>query len=192
MKHSVKLAALVLAMLLVFVLAACGNQPQPDVDDPVVTGSSTPAEVVPGSFSADDLVINIGGKTFKITDSVEDFISALGEGYEYTEAISCAYEGMDKFYIWAMSELATVPPDGKDTVSSFYTSDPEIKTAKSLGAGSSRGEIVAVYGNDYDETSSIITFYAGEKGSIKTPTLFFDMSGDTVQGFGLSAGNSAG
>ena len=56
-----------------------------------------------GSKAAADPALKIGGVTIEDTlsaASVLDVLNGLSGSYEYAEAISCVYDGMDKTYTY--------------------------------------------------------------------------------------------
>ena len=64
---------IVISALLALLLAGCGGKAAPV--DPALT---------------------IDGVTFTPESAVADVLETLGEAYEYYEALSCVYDGMDK------------------------------------------------------------------------------------------------
>jgi len=180
---------LLLALLLTF--TACGGQPQPgdpgEIGEPQDGGGKSA-----GSFALADIAVVINGKTLTLDSPIEDFFEALGDDYDYLEGPSCAYEGLDKAYIYELTELSTVPPEGVETLAELYTADPAIKTPKGIGVDSSRDDVIAAYGDGYVEVGSVLHYYAGEKDSVKTPQLVFEFEGGEVSGFSMLSGKSAG
>ncbi len=43
-------------------------------------------------FGEEDLTLTVGGSTYRIQDNIEMVLSQLGDGYEYSEGRSCAYD----------------------------------------------------------------------------------------------------
>ena len=70
-----KILTVFLAFAMLFSIAACSEAQE-------VSESSDPG------FSAADLSLSHSGSTYKCDVHIEDVISALGEGYTYSEAMS--------------------------------------------------------------------------------------------------------
>ena len=60
------------------------------------------------------LFIAINGKTYYLREDSAALIAALGDGYEYSEMVSCVYDGKDKTFAYDGITVSTVPVDGKD------------------------------------------------------------------------------
>ena len=78
-----------------------------------------------GSKAAADPALKIGGVTIEDTlsaASVLDVLNGLGGSYEYAEAISCVYDGMDKTYTYENAVVYTYPDGGVDKLMELYCS----------------------------------------------------------------------
>ncbi|MCL2056891.1 MAG: hypothetical protein FWH02_06710 [Oscillospiraceae bacterium] len=125
-------------------------------------------------FSGDDLRLNIGGKFYTLEMDIEDIIAEFGTGFEYAEAQSCDYDGLDKTFIYDTAQFFTYPSGENDLVSEVYSDSPDARTSRGLGVGASRDDVLAAYGSDCRDTSYQI-IYTAEEGA-----LYFDMDGDEV------------
>lgn len=147
-------------------------------------------------FTSDMIAVKYKGTDVSINTLAQPFIDKLGDNYEYEEAESCAYNGMDKKYTYELEggyvELSTIPLlDGEDTVCEVYVTGQGITTAGGIGIGDSVHDIEAVYGTDFTcETVSdygredcymLLTYWAGEKNSPATPQLSFTLDPDTLE-----------
>lgn len=156
----------------------------------------SPTEENPLEFTSDMIAVDVSGMQVSINELAQPMIDALGSGYEYEEAESCAYNGMDKKYTYTMTdgyvELSTIPLlDGKDTVCEIYVTCPGIKTSKGIGIGDNVHDIEAVYGTNFTcETVSdygredcymLLTYWAGEQSSPTTPQLSFTLDPESLE-----------
>lgn len=132
-----RLAFLLTAAALLLCLCACG-------------GDSA-------SFSADDLSLTVHGVTVTAETPAADILSALGQDYDYAEAISCVYEGMDKTFDYADVTLYTYPDGETDRLMELYCTG-DVQTAKGLGLGASKDDIVKCYGQGYTEAGSVLAY----------------------------------
>jgi len=152
--------------------------------------SSTPESS--GSFSGSDLAFIISGKTVKLDQNISIIKDLLGAPKEYDEVESCAYTGLDKFYVYKEIEVSTLPIDG-DLICAIDALKNTVKTEKGVTIGSPLRQIEAAYGKDYTLENGVLIYWAGPKGNPKTPQLYFMLDrGDNVESFGMYNGKSAG
>ncbi len=95
------------------------------------------------AFKSGETVIAMGAEAAGI-------LSALGQPSSTFERESCAYQGKDKVYTYEGFELSTYPVDGKDYVSSVYLLDDTAATQEGIKIGSSKEDVLRVYGDGYD------------------------------------------
>ena len=93
---------LIAAIALCLIMAACSP-----------SGTNN-ADALTGAFTDKDLGIAIDGKTYYLREDSAALIAALGDGYEYSEMVSCVYDGKDKTFAYDGVTVSTVPVDGKD------------------------------------------------------------------------------
>lgn len=107
-----------------------------------------------------DLVVSAPGGQIEFDQHIDDVLAVLGNDYEYYEAISCAYDGMDKTFAYDGLDIYTYP-DGQDdyVVEMIITSD-SYKTTRDITVGSTRDEVIAAYGEDFSETAVMIEYEA--------------------------------
>ena len=126
MKH-MKWMAYSLIILLLLAMVACGEETPPVSDG------------IPFSLTCH-------GVTVTPHEKVTPVIAALGEGYEYHESASCAFEGLDKVYTYADIEIYTYPKGDEDYVLSVALRSDAVTTDKGLTIGSSCDEVLDAYG----------------------------------------------
>lgn len=121
--------------------------PGPDgSDDPNVT-EPAPTETMPGPFDEEaDMGVVINGKIFRVHDYVDDILSELGDGYEYSEAISCTRDGYEKTYEYDGISIFTLPDEDGDIIYMIEITGGAYKTVRGIGAGSTMDELFAAYG----------------------------------------------
>ena len=80
---------------------------------------------------------------------MSDLLKKLGDNYHYSEAMSCAYDGMDKIFSYEEYDVYTYPDGDIDRVSeiSIYTADAA--TTKGLKVGDSVERMEELYGAGY-------------------------------------------
>ncbi len=78
-------------------------------------------------------ILEIGGTTLDASSSsVEEALTALGDGYTYAEAVSCVYDGMDKTYTYPDAVVYTYPDGGTDRLMELYCTGGDVKTPQAL------------------------------------------------------------
>lgn len=152
-----------------------------DPDESESTGSSetTDQEEV-ASFDADDLRIVVDDSSFTMLEDAAGLLSLLGDDYQYSEAESCVFEGMDKTFDYGDLLVYTVPSgdidllDGYDIIAGDYT------TTAGIGLGSTRDEVLAAYGDPADDSDYMIYNESGNPENIGEPrlTIVLGSSGD--------------
>ena len=81
--------------------------------------------------------------------NMAEVLAALGDADSYFEAASCAFEGLDKTYMYGHVEVDTYPQGEEDFISSIYFLDDLAVTNEGVRVGSSKEEMEAAYGTDY-------------------------------------------
>ncbi len=141
-----KILVLVATMLMLgLVLTSCSGGTTSSSGEQTDTGYT---------FQANSITVAMNAKA-------ADLVDKLGE-YEYFEAPSCAFQGMDKTYTYAGFELMTYEQDKVDYVLSITLRDDSLTTPEGVTIGSSLADVKTAYGDDFtqDENS-----YQYKKGS---------------------------
>ena len=113
--------------------------------------SAKEAELTGFTFIAGDTVIAMNADAAPILEE-------LGEWENYVETTSCAFKGLDKTYSYPGFDLYTYPLDGKDNVNSVYFVDDTVSTPEGIHIGSTKEEMEAAYGTDYEEEFGAYTY----------------------------------
>lgn len=103
----------------------------------------------------------------------EAIIAGLGEYTDYFEAKSCAFNGIDRTYIYADYEVYTYPYNGVDYISGIYLMETA-QTNEGLKIGDTYDRMIELYGEDYTEDIGLYTY---EKDSTKLDVL---IEGDSI------------
>ena len=135
-----KIFALVLAMMLVLTMAACGGESTPETTQPKVQGPTQP-DAASWKYTVRDVNIMMHAEAAPI-------IEALGEPVSYTEEASCAFTGLDKTYYYGGFYLQTYPMGEEDFVYSLWLVDDSSTTPEGIYIGASQAEVEAAYGTE--------------------------------------------
>lgn len=124
-----RISIFLLAVIMLFSLAGCG-----------ATESDQQEENF--SFTYNGTKITLGAEATSI-------LNALGEPRSYTEAPSCAFDGMDKTYYYGSFYLSTYPMEGKDYVYNLWFADDGLATDEGIRIGSPQSQVEDAYGKEY-------------------------------------------
>lgn len=134
MKIKITVSALILAVLVLF--SSCTNK-------------------VSASFDVKGTEIKCGMEMSKLLDEFKDL------KYDYSESISCEYNGLDKVYDFSDSGFViyTYPENDKDYVLEIAVTSKDItqKDGK-LKIGMSKADIEALYGTDYENEGELMVY----------------------------------
>ena len=165
---------LIALLALVMVFAACGA---PAADAPADNSEPT---VLTGAFSEKDLGIAVQGKIHYLREDSTEVLAALGEDYEYSEMVSCVYDGKDKTYAYAGITVNTVPVDGKDIIEMFTITDTAYTTLRGITVGATRDEVIAAYGEEYFDDGWLNYTMTNDQTDVQAERIQFEMNGDAV------------
>ena len=143
-------------------------------------------------FSKEDLSLTVAGTEITPDTPVSDILAALGEDYDYAEAISCVYTGMDKTYTYAAVTLYTYPDGERDRLMELYCEGADVKTSRGITIGASKADVTAQYGSGYVETGSILSYELPASAGENLPaSLYFLMRDGKVAAIAVTAEHRA-
>ncbi|MFA7412511.1 MAG: hypothetical protein WCZ27_09765, partial [Tissierellaceae bacterium] len=161
-----KYLILVLAALL---LTGCGKQADKVEDtgeDLTVNqqGENSPGESGKQAEGKEDLGFSFTSGDLKIylNQEATPFVKTLGNAMEQFEAPSCAFQGMDVFYVYPGFELSTYPLEGSHYVSTIDFIDDSVSTEEGIYIGSSLEDVISKYGDNYQQSGDIYTYVSGD------------------------------
>ena len=102
-----------------------------------------------------------GTTKIAIDDDVAPILASLGEWRDYAESASCAFEGLDKVYVYAGFEIQTYPMGEKDFVYMIILQDDTVATEKGIRIGDTKDAVIAAYRIPDEQTDNSLT-YKGE------------------------------
>ena len=114
--------------------------------------------------------IDIDGTTLTCRMDMEDVLSAFSEyEYEYSESISCAYNGLDKIYDYKDKGFTvyTYPDGDKDYVLEVvvYSEDISQMDGK-VKVGMSQQDLESMYGTDYSKDGDALSYTIKDEQSM--------------------------
>lgn len=168
--------ALLLAVLLLVGLAACSGN-----------GAGTTA-TANDKFSKNDLYLTIHGTKYTCDGLVDELLATFGEDYTYAEAISCAYDGLDKNFAYDELDIYTRPDGEKDIVTELCAYDG-VESSKNIVIGSSADSVRSAYGEPTAENARLMKYLlAPASAESEGASLYFKLNSDgAVTAIGITA-----
>lgn len=155
-----KLICILLSVVLLLSLAACGGTETPPVQDNTPAPSdSTPVEEqkkpedVFHFIWLDEGVKLIPGNPFDP--------SLLPDANDMFEVPSCAIEGTDNVYSYDAFELTAYNDGTGEVIYSIYLLDPNVTTAEGLYLGDDRTTVEKLYGTDCEDIDGELVYTKG-------------------------------
>lgn len=161
MKRSIFLA---MAIIVLAATVACGEADRPAA-----------------GFGPEDLYLDVGEAQYRLGTNIETVLAHLGEGYEYSEGISCDYDGLDKAFLYEDVEFYTWPMPEGDLVNEIYSQSPRVATSRGLAVGAAKKDVLAAYGEGAEDTGYQL-LYSAEGGA-----LCFDLENDVVTAVSITS-----
>jgi len=155
-------------LLCVFMLSSCDSpangqvspSPAPGEDSPDPT-QNQPHETasVP---TPDGFYFVFRGNTVRLDADIDDVLAALGTPQSTFDLPSCAFEGIDRFFLFPGMQLQTYPIGGRDRVHTIMFTDDSVTTVNGIYLGSTLDQVFAAYGHEYDYSYGMYTFTRGK------------------------------
>ena len=170
-----KLITVILALILVLSLAACGDG-----------GGSTPANNSSGGNTtpsgndknnAEDYYFQKGDLKIHMKDPAAPILEKLGEAKSSYEAPSCAFDGMDVIYSYPGFDLMTFVNNGEGIISGVVLRDDTVETVEGIYIGSDKAAVEKAYGKLEDGANNMKLV----KGSCELLIIFTDGVVSSIQ-----------
>lgn len=161
MKKTLSIALVIVSLMMVFCLASC-------------SGAGGKLQTI----KIGNAELACGVEMSKVLDAFSDY------EYEYSESISCAYNGLDKIYDYTNEGFCiyTYPVEDKDFILEIVVTSEDIKQADGkVYVGMSKDEVIALYGEDFTQDGDCITYVVKDE-----QTAYFMLYEDKVIEYGIS------
>lgn len=165
-----KLFAMLLAVLMVLSLAACGEKQDADSDIVFTRGPEEETEPAAQETQGEEIQAAEGQYTFTV-EGVELIpgtafdASLLGEPASVYEVPSCAIEGTDNVYNYETFEVTAYDDGTGEVIYSIYFLDPNLTTNEGLALGDSADKVIELYGEGYVQDGNA-KIYTGTLGQL--------------------------
>ena len=174
-KNMKRVLAILLTIALLTVLVGCDKKEQPKDTQaqttaaPAVETTNAPEEettVVPEETTAPEQVVDedvfsftYQGVTLVPGNAFDS--AALPEAESVYQVPSCAIEGTDNVYSYGDIEVTAFNDGSGEVIYSVYIVDANTPTAEGLYIGDTLDQVIAVYGEDYTQENSQLTYQKG-------------------------------
>ena len=98
------------------------------------------------------------GVRIGLNDNMADVLAQIGEPNYMFESPSCAFDGIDRIFYFDGFIIDTFPRGDNDYVLAIVITDRSLLTPEGIGLGSSFDNMVAAYGNDYDNMLDLFSY----------------------------------
>lgn len=132
------------------------------------------------ALSANDFQLNINGKSYETGADIQTVIGELGSEYEYSDGLSCAYDGLDKTYVYDMATFYTNPLSQGDIVVEIYTDNPSVSTSKGVIVGMTKEEVISAYGEGTEDTGNLLLYRIPQNNGTSSGSLCFEIDSGEV------------
>lgn len=130
----------------------------------VLTACSPEAAEAPFRFLHKEVVLTPGAVA-------EPVIEALGQPNSYTEETSCAFDGLDKTYVYSGFSFTTYPDHDKDYIHTVWFTNDSAVTEEGIYIGSSQQAVDDAYGA---ESWNGVNAYILTRGNVRLTILLTD------------------
>ena len=192
------IAAVILAGTLILAAGCDNNSNTPSIEAVNPSGPNAPAgsgaapqenDKREAGFSEKDLEINIGGIDIKLGTNIKEITGRLGDDYDFSEAISCAYDGMDKTFIYPGLELYTYPEKEDDFLFEATLVDDTYSTSAGIAVGATEEEIRAVYGESCFKEGLVLRYnLSNNPDNLNEPSIYFIIEDGKAAMIGIALG----
>ncbi|MCL2603901.1 MAG: hypothetical protein FWD90_05425 [Defluviitaleaceae bacterium] len=150
-----------LLILCIFILSACGgteseqeapSSPAPNAETPTPDVQRPTPNANPGFY------FNYRGNAVRLDEDINDVLALLGEPQSTFDRPSCAFEGMDRFFLFPGVQIQTYPIGGQDRVHTIMLMDDSVTTINGIFLGSTLDALLTAYGNDYEYAYGLYIF----------------------------------
>ncbi len=108
-----------------------------------------------------DYAFTVSGLDIVMGEAAGDFLTKTGSPSDKYSAPSCAFDGDDTVYDFGSYQITTYMTNGKEIFTGVYLLDGSHSTKEGIKIGSGLSDMLAVYGDDYQENYGAYTYSKG-------------------------------
>ena len=156
---------LIIISICAALLAACGNADDSSTATNGVPDGLESASVANDAGGPDGAVLpdqafalDYGGYIIYMDQNMAEVKDALGEPLGEFEALSCAFDGVDRIFRYPGIQIHTYPDGEADFVHTISLRDDSIPIYGGIYIGQNWDDVMAVYGADYEQDFDMYTY----------------------------------
>ncbi len=142
---------LILLFALTLLLAGCSASP---TAVPTSSGNPTATPAV----ADQGFVFTVKGTTIAMHAEAAPVLAALGTPKEYFEAESCAFQGMERSYVFSGFKVTTYELDKVDHIASVLILDDSVATPEGVFMNATLADVVKAYGDQYEQNLGLYKY----------------------------------
>lgn len=169
-----KLTLIVLAMLIIAMLCACGSG-DTDSGKDTTPGSTTAAPNNTPNTIPSGYLFTYNDVQFGVDIAADEVLAKLGTPKDKYTSESCAFGGEDTVYYYNSIQVSTNNELGYERIYSIYLEDDLVSTEKGICVGSTADDVKSAYGEPGANSTDNCLIY--EKDSM---TLSFNLTDGVV------------
>lgn len=136
---------LVLTMIAALCLVGCGSKKSDEQQ----------------KSSENSFAFSANGKKISLDQDMSEVKEMLGTEKSYSEAASCAFEGLDKTYYYGSFYVETYPDGDKDKVNMIWFADDTVSTQEGISIGDSVDKVKEAYGDGKEVGANGLEYVSG-------------------------------
>ena len=156
-----KLICIVLSLVLMFALAACGGTPENTPTEPTKVNVEKDEAVAPEDNKKPEEAFFFISEGMKLIPGTAFDPSVLPDANDVFQVPSCAIEGTDDVYSYDAFELTAYNDGTGPVIYSIYLLDPNVTTEEGLYLGDDRATVESIYGTDYADNDGELVYTRG-------------------------------
>lgn len=150
---------LTVLLLLATMITGCSSDDDTTTSEETQTTDVVIEDVV---VTNEDFSWEVDNTAITIDASEGDIINNISEEPEYFEAVSCAYDGIDKNYIYNDYTLVFYEEGDDNLLQTISLKSDLVSTLEGASIGDSSADIIDIYGTPTSESDNLLIFQNGE------------------------------
>ena len=130
-------------------------------DEAVQDENDDPDPILPDASIPEGFTFTTQGVTIHMDQNMAEVLEQLGEPLGVFEAPSCAFDGIDRIFSFPGVQIHTYPDGDLDFVHTISIRDDSVTTMNGIFLGSSWEDVLAAYGDVYQQEFGMFTFTMG-------------------------------
>lgn len=171
----------IILSIVLLTLEGCGSKNK-STDKYIKQNTENTVSLSEKAGSSEGYLFKSNGVSIGVDMDMDLMAQELGEPKSIYEQPSCAAQGTAYLYRYSGFEINTYPDGNKNYISYIILKDDTVSTPEGINLSKTKTDIINVYGEDYIEEESKITY---KKGNMK---LNFILDGNNITSIEYASG----